>query len=65
MGLYKHSLDWGQMAEWLGNRGIDQKIAGSMPGSANTLWHLHPTCLGGMSLYLLSVALECLLNDKI
>ena len=42
----------GQMAERLGNRTIDQKVAGSIPGRAKQItlcsWSkaLHPTCLG-------------------
>ena len=46
-----------QMAELLGNRAINQKVAGLIPGHANDVVSLdkalHPTCLGGMSLYLL------------
>ena len=48
----------GQMAERLGNWAINQKVACSIPGRAkNDIVSLekalHPTCLGGMSLYLL------------
>ena len=39
------------MAEWLGNRAINQKVASSIPRRAKMtcLWGkaLHPTCLGG------------------
>ena len=37
-----------QVAERLGNRASNLKVVCSIPGKA-----LHPTCLGGMSLYLL------------
>ena len=48
----------GQMAEWLGNRAINQKIAGSIPGRAKLRLGkaLHPTCLGGISLTVLTVS---------
>ena len=46
-----------QMAEWLGNRAINQKVAGSIPSVQYDVVSLgkalHPTCLGGISLYLL------------
>ena len=45
------------MAERLGNWASNQKVAGSIPGQVNYIVSLgkalHPTCLGGMSLYLL------------
>ena len=47
------------MAEWLGNRAINQKVAGSIPGPNNVVSlgkALHPACLGGMSLYLRHLA---------
>ena len=52
-----------QMDERLGNWAINQKVAGSIPGHGKmTLcpWARHFTLvgLGGMSLYLLSVALD-------
>ena len=44
------------MVERLGNRAINQKVAGSISGRAFDVVSLgkslHPTCLGGMSLYL-------------
>ena len=47
----------GQMAERLGNQATYQKVASLIPGRANDVVFLgkalHPTCLGGMSLYLL------------
>ena len=46
-----------QVAERLGNRAGNQKVASLIPGCANEVVSLgkalHPTCLGGMSLYLL------------
>ena len=43
------------MAERLGNRASNQKVAGLIPGRANEVVSLgkalHPSCLGGMSLY--------------
>ena len=45
------------MAERLGSQDINQKVAGSIPGCENDVVSLgkalHPTCLRGMSLYLL------------
>ena len=45
------------MAERLGNWAINQKVAGLIPGSVFDIVSLgkalYPTCLGGMSLYLL------------
>ena len=44
------------MAERLGNWDINQKVAGLFPGRAKLRRvgkALHPTCFGGMSLYLL------------
>ena len=41
--------DGGQMAERLGNRAINQKVAGSIPDQKNDVSlgkALHPTCLG-------------------
>ena len=39
------------MAERLGNRALNQKVAGSIPGVPNDIVSLgkalHPTCLGG------------------
>ena len=50
------------MAERLGNRDINQKVAGSIPGLENNVVYLGkalpPTCLGGMSLYSLLVTLD-------
>ena len=50
------------MAERLGNRASDQKVAGLIPGVTNDGVSLgkalYPTCLGGMSLYSLKVALD-------
>ena len=45
------SFDISRVAQRLGNRASNQKVAGSIPGCV--LCPLHPTCLGGMSLYLL------------
>ena len=46
-----------QVAERLGNRASNQKVAGSIPAVQNDVVSLgkalHPTWLGGMSLYLL------------
>ena len=46
-----------QMAERWGSRASNLKVAGSIPGCANDVVSLgkplHPTCLKGMSLYLL------------
>ena len=60
----------GQMAERLGSRAINQKVAGSIPGRAkNDNLSLgkavHPTCLGGNDpvLTLSRSGQECLLND--
>ena len=51
-----------QKAERVGNRAINQKAAGLIPGNAIDVVSLgkapHPICLGGMSLYLLEVALD-------
>ena len=45
------------MVERLGNRAINQKVAGLFQAVQNDVVSLgkalHPTCLGGMSLYLL------------
>ena len=45
------------MAERLGNRASNQKVASSFPAMPNDIVPfgkaLHPTCLGGMSVYLL------------
>ena len=45
------------MAERLGNRSSNQKVAGSIQAVPNNVVSLgkalHPTCFGGMSLYLL------------
>ena len=49
--------DESQVAEWLGSRASNQKVAGSISGRANDVVSLgkalHPTCFRGMSLYLL------------
>ena len=48
------------MAERLGNRAI-KKVTGSIPAKNDVVSlgkALQPTCLGGMSLYLLSVSLD-------
>ena len=46
------------MAERLGNRAINQKVAGLIPGQANGIVSLgkalHPTCLGGEERVLLT-----------
>ena len=44
-----------QVAEWLGNRDSNQNVAGSILGRdvVSLGKELHPTFLGGMSLYLL------------
>ena len=43
-----------QMVELLESRATNQKVAGSIPADLVSLGKaLHPTCLGGMSLYLL------------
>ena len=46
-----------QIAEQLGSRTINQKVVGSIPAVQNDDVSLgkalHPTCSGGMSLYLL------------
>ena len=50
------------MAERLGNQSRNQKVAGLIPGRENDVVSLGkalpPTCLGGLSLYLLQVALD-------
>ena len=50
------------MAERLGNQAINQKVAGLIPGRENDVVSLGkalpPTCLGGLSLYLMQVALD-------
>ena len=54
------------MAERLGNRATKQKVAGLISSSAKlscvpgqgTSPYIHPHCLGGLSLYLLYVALD-------
>ena len=50
-------LSESQMAERLGNGALNQKVAGSIPAVQYDVVSLgkalHPTCLGGMSLYLL------------
>ena len=44
----------GQMAEGLGNWDINQKVASFVLNDVVSLGKaFHPTCLGGMSLYLL------------
>ena len=50
-GLY----EWDPVAERLGNRASNLKVASSIPGVPNDVVSLvkapHPTCFGGMSLY--------------